>query len=117
MWKTPLTPTEFRFSSARTFQVWRYVVSHKQLLLRSNKEQGRHTTRVEVYFKNVRSMDVPTTMVGLTVEPLGDGSFKLSGVDWVGSVEAGGAWAVEDDGEYGDASTFMPDEGPTGVPA
>ena len=53
-------------SSDRLFQVWRYTVSHHQLLLRSNKTDG-DGTRLEVLFKDVSFMAVPSLMRGLEV--------------------------------------------------
>ena len=43
------------FVSDRFFQIWRYTVSHRQLLLRSTKSDVAHT-RIEILFKDVSLM-------------------------------------------------------------
>lgn len=97
---------EFTFVSPRKFSVWVYTVSHSQLLLRSTKQYANAATRVDVLFKGVDAMDVPTLMHGLTVNLVGANSFALSGDGWAGSVKALGCWAAEDEGEYFDESPF-----------
>jgi hypothetical protein len=54
------------FVSPRTFRIWLYTVTHGTLLLRSVKEPGL-PTRVDVIFKPVRYVRMPTTLVGLAV--------------------------------------------------
>ena len=58
--------TERLFESRRQFQLWRYVVSHGQLLLRSNPS-SRHKSRIEVLFKGVEWLNLPTTLNGLAI--------------------------------------------------
>jgi hypothetical protein len=92
------------YRSVRRFQMWRYEVGHKQLLLRSVKREGA-TSRVDVLFKNVHAVHLPTSMDGLTIVRSGE-RFALSGSDWNGHVDAGACFVAEDDGEYFDPSPF-----------
>lgn len=55
------------FESERPFQMWRYSVGHSMLLLRSTKDE-QHDTRVDVLFKRVERLDLPTVCQGLTIE-------------------------------------------------
>jgi len=48
------------------FQVWGYSVGMRRLLLRSTKGEAAKT-RVDVFFQNVKAMDVTTQMNGLAV--------------------------------------------------
>jgi hypothetical protein len=54
------------FASERLFQTWRYTVSHRQLLLRSNKTNAANT-RIEILFKNVSLMLIGQIFRGLTI--------------------------------------------------
>ena len=92
------------FESARRFQMWRYDVSHAQLLLRSVKSEG-HDSRVDVLFKNVRSINLPTSFTGLRINRDGN-QFTVSGAEWSGEVIAGACFHAEDSGEYFDPSPF-----------
>jgi hypothetical protein len=92
------------FTSDRDFQMWRYTVSHGQLLLRSVRTDV-HSTRVDVLFKNVSWLDLPSTFTGLTITQ-GDERFALTGRDWHGSVTAGACFTAEDEGAYDDPSPF-----------
>jgi hypothetical protein len=74
------------FSSSRSFQVWRYVVSHRQLLLRSSRTP-EVTTRLELLFKNVSAIKLPTHLDALRVRELHDGPSEA--VAELGSVERG----------------------------
>ena len=89
---------EFEFESDRHFQIWKYGVSHAQLLLRSVKDAA-HSTRIDVLFVNVKRLDLPTSLNGLRIERADD-HFRLCGSDWQGSVVAGNFAHAEDDGEY-----------------
>jgi hypothetical protein len=51
---------------SRRFQMWTYTVGHKTLLLRSPKATGL-STRVDILFKNVAAIQLPTTMEGLAI--------------------------------------------------
>jgi hypothetical protein len=96
------TPAD-RFTSERDFQVWAYTVGHGQLLLRSTKSEAV-ATRVDVVFKNVRHVDLPTSMTGLHIEKAGERRYLLGGADWSGEVDAGVMVVAEDDGSYEDPS-------------
>ena len=93
------------FRSERRFQVWKYTVSHSMLLLRSTKTD-QHPTRIDVLFKPVKRLDIPTVFDGLTVERSGEDLFTLSGAGWSGTVEAVTMALAEDEGEYFDESPF-----------
>ena len=110
--------------SLRTFQLWRYVVGHGQLLLRSNPTSGQGT-RVEVLFKDVRAIKLPTLIDGLVVrEPsereamvISEETGELESHDCKffvvdagqvhGYVVAGFMTTNEDDGNYADPSALL----------
>jgi hypothetical protein len=50
----------------RMVQVWSYTASHGQLLLRATKDRD-NPTRVDVLFKGVGAMQLPSVMQSLTV--------------------------------------------------
>ena len=66
-----------KYDSKRGFQMWLYEVGHSQLLLRSVKDDA-HSTRVDILFKSVDSLHLPTNMVGLTISRRDEG-FRMSG--------------------------------------
>lgn len=106
------------FSSAREFRLWLYTVGHKTLLLRSVKNASA-STRIDLVFKPVERLSLPTTLDGIdlriipmsalppsTHESTNRTAFSLSGGtldSWI--VSETWAWH-EDDGEYGDPSYF-----------
>jgi hypothetical protein len=92
------------FESDRHFQIWRYEVGHAQLLLRSVKGD-QHSSRVDVLFKAVEAIDLPTRFDGLEIERDGD-QFAMSGAGWSGRVIAGACFQAEDAGEYYSPSPF-----------
>ena len=99
------------FDPTRTFQMWRYNVSHAQLLLRSTKDD-RVATRIDVLFKGVRMVKLPTTMTALEVmgsHPAGgeDRRYTVRFAGGEGYVVAAVAAVVEDDGEYHEPSAFV----------
>ena len=94
------------FLSDRKFQLWRYTVSHGQLLLRSTKDDD-HPTRVDVLFKNVHAIDLPASMDGLHIHKVGPQSYRLRGNDWEGQVQAGVLAVAEDEGSYLDPSPLF----------
>ena len=53
-------------TSARTFQVWRYNVGHKTLLIRSGKDV-EHPTRIDLVIVNVIAMKLLTSFHGFTI--------------------------------------------------
>jgi hypothetical protein len=111
-------------SFQRRFQMWMYVVGHKQLLLRSTKDVI-NPTRVDVLFANVGAIDLPTAFDGLTIaeappeetdrlrlEPgaknrlVGRKMYLIAGSDFSGYVIAGSATWHEDELEYHEKSHF-----------
>ena len=114
-------------SYSRRFQLWSHTVSHGQLLLRSTNgsEHGTHTTQVDVLFKNVGMISIPTLFDGLTVisvsldELVADGPavtarssqgrkcFRLEGDDCRGSIIASVVAWSEEDAEYYDESKLL----------
>lgn len=112
----------FPKSFARTFSVWRYVVGHSQLLLRSPKTEEL-STRVDVGFKNVDYVQLPTLMTSLAIrvgspEDLPEDLrnvlnlrnqqvYVLDAGGVKGLVVAGYAAWGEDDGEYEQPSIVL----------
>jgi hypothetical protein len=103
MTSTPAVPVD-SYASDRHFQVWHYQVGHSQLLLRSVKGTD-HDSRIDVLFKAVHAIQLPTSFDGLTIDRHAD-AFALAGRDWTGSVVAGSCFQAEDDGEHYDPSPF-----------
>lgn len=99
-------------------------MGHKRLLLRSVKS-SEAPTRVDVLFKNVAKLSLPTTLKGLIVEPasvevvrtLAHGSesfpmedrtmFLIRGDGYDGYVVAGAMAHLEDIGEYDEESRLL----------
>jgi hypothetical protein len=50
----------------RSFQVWLYTVSHAQLLLRSNRTSSIET-RIDILFKDVGEIHLPTKINDLVI--------------------------------------------------
>lgn len=111
-------------NSDREFQVWKYTVSHGQLLLRSTKSPDC-STRIDVLFKGVSEFHLPASFVGLSITDASDSEvrilctlrktpslqkdvrvFKLQGKDFLGYVAALAVFCHEDEGEYYDPSFF-----------
>jgi len=110
-------------NSSRHFQIWEYTVGHAQLLLRSPKTADL-PTRIDVLFKNVGAIQLPTNLDSLRISEgiEGEGTglalgtnakitkdrkiFVVRGSDFVGYVIAGAMASHEDDGEYHDPSFF-----------
>lgn len=119
------------FTFDRRFQIWAYVVSHAQLLLRSNKS-NEYLTRVEILFKGVQMIDLPTQFKGLDIREVSDMEawqrrgnrasnlpnvyklFQVAGADFSGAVIASAIFCHEDRGEYCDPSYFR-DSFPNGL--
>jgi hypothetical protein len=114
----------FPRSFNRVFEVWAYSVSHAKLLLRSTKSD-EHATRIDLGFKNVRYIQLPTLLSDLSVhidsvedlnpsvrascDTKGVSIFVLQADQAVGYVVAGyGGW-IEDDREYDAPSELFPD--------
>ncbi len=114
----------------RHFQVWAYSVSMRRLLLRSTKsvssDRENFTTRIDVYFQNVKAMNLPTSMDGLVITHaergaavrisdetrlLPDDSTKFFDIECSrrkGFVVASLAVETEDEGEYNEPNRFWP---------
>lgn len=112
------------YESPRTFQTWRYTVSHRQLLLWSTKEDGG-ATRVEILFKNVAAMKIAPVYEGIRIsEATGEdrsaiveelGLSERNQHVWIvesprfrGYVAAGAVVTHEDEREYNEPSSFTP---------
>ena len=108
----------------RDFQIWKYTVGHAQLLLRSTKPP-KCPTRIDVFFKNVGAIHVPTSFKQLSIigasaheavkmKVLDCSSvvgghrklFLIRGSDFEGYVVAGIVVWHEDQGEYHEPSYF-----------
>lgn len=105
------------------FQVWKYTVGHAQLLLRSTKSPD-FPTRIDVFFKGVRELHLPTVCVGLLIAEASEADvrtlcslwqspsfkdikvFRVKGKDFLGYVAALTVACHEDDGEYNTPSFF-----------
>ncbi len=57
------------YESQRTFKVWDYNVSHKQLLLRSPLTNGE-INNIDIVFWGVEFISIPTIMDGLVLRKL-----------------------------------------------
>lgn len=108
----------------RIFQIWKYDVGHSQLLLRSVKGD-KYETRLDVLFKGVDLLHIPTHFSGLriaeiTKEEFGtlnyslglsddseDRYFRLEGDGWRGAVVASSLFWIEEDAEYYDESKLF----------
>jgi hypothetical protein len=53
-------------SFQRRFEAWLYIAGHGQLLLRSNRSE-KFSSRIDVLFKDVATMSLPTLFDGLSV--------------------------------------------------
>jgi hypothetical protein len=111
------------FSSPRLFEVWSYTVSHRQLLIRSNKSNS-FPTRLEVLFKDVSFMSLPPAMNGMSVikcrklDPklpafLRSASsskpwYRIDAEGLVGYVAAGAFVTHEDELEFHEPSGLLP---------
>ena len=103
------------------FQWWSYTVSHGQLLLRSTSSSKR-STQVDVLFKDVVAVELPTSFDNIEVleaettdEPSrvalpsgGRKRFLIRGRDVNGYVIAGAVHHVEGEQSHGDASPLIP---------
>jgi hypothetical protein len=113
-------------NSKRFFQLWSYSVSHSELLFRSTKST-ENPTRIDVLFKGVKEVHLPTTSMGLSITEASDADirrlctsrqspsfgkdlkvFTVQGSDFVGYIAALIALCHEDEGEYHEPSFFAP---------
>ena len=108
---------------SRRFQMWEYTVGHGQLLLRSPKTTGL-STRIDILFKNVAAVHLPTILDGLAVSEATEGErselhvqvdpsrlegrkvFVVRGSNFMGYVVAGIVASHEDEREYHEPSRF-----------
>lgn len=104
------------------FQWWLYNVTHGQLLLRSTSTSSpARGTQVDVLFKDVNSVSLPTVFEDLEVlESEGDfippivGSvggrkvYVIRASDVEGFIVAGAAFHVEGQGHHNDPSPLIP---------
>ena len=115
--------SEAIISFQRTFEVWLYSVSHGQLLLRSNRSE-KFSTRIDVLFKDVAAMALPTVFDGLSVAEAATNElhdlniqlgalpiqnrkiFTIRGANFRGYVVAGAVFWHEDEGYHFDESYF-----------
>jgi hypothetical protein len=110
------------FRSKRLFQVWRYTVSHRQLLLRSNKVSPE-TRRIEILFKDVSFMQIGPSFRGLEIticDPHAISDLKtlnleigtrslylLRGEGFRGFIAAGSMTVHEDEREHNEPSALL----------
>ncbi len=116
---------------SRLFQLWAYTVSHGSLLLRSTKTDD-DPTRVDVLFRNVKALDLPTVLHGVSVAVAGPDAtarvaaatglapdddtvfFEVATRNCTGYVVAGAVSSDEDTREFHEASRYWPAmNGPT----
>lgn len=108
----------------RRFQIWRYEVGHRQLLLRSVPGAGA-STQLDVLFKNVTAIKLPTLLEGLRIEQVPDVAartairdvratqepgqhvFTVDGANYVGYVVGGIVVTDEWSGDYLDESRLL----------
>jgi len=119
-------PTEV-FNSRRSFQIWKYTVGHSQLLLRSTKSPD-FPTRIDVFFKGVKEIHLPTSFTGLSITEASQADIQklcilqthpsmgsdlkylqIQGVGFLGYVMALIVVWHEDSGEYDEPSFFAKD--------
>ena len=108
----------------RKFKVWLYEIGHGQLLLRSTKDE-HHPTQVDILFKGVALMQIPTLFSKLVISemserefqsldlstglfPLGERKcFKLEGDNWQGVIVAGYVGWLEEDASHSAESKLI----------
>ena len=111
------------FDSHRSFRMWSYRVGHNLLLLRSVKSE-QEPTRVDVLFKPVAALNLPSEFRGLrirdadadeaaSIRSVAGGSwieehrlFIVEGGEFTGWVLAAAVAHAEDNGEYSDPSSL-----------
>src|SRR5579885_2951466 len=105
------------------FQIWKYTVSHSELLLRRTRSEGteykKFKTRVDVFFKPVAYLQLPSGFNGLKLEEMEPGEidlpyklkrdekiFRLTGENYIGYVVAYLALWDEAEKSFSDPSKF-----------
>lgn len=113
------------FDSRRYFKIWKYLVSHKQLLLRS-VPTDLELCRVEVLFRNVYALKTTTELDTFTIrdpsskesleieQELGADIFELAlhafvieSTSFKGYVVASDVSMAEDEGDYKTQSSLL----------
>ncbi len=113
------------FQSQRHFKIWKYLISHGQLLMRSVPTDVERN-RIEVLFRNVVAMSTTTELDNLTIrepsEPelltirgqIGTAASQLGGTAFVietststGYIVASDFATAEDDGDYRTPSSLL----------
>lgn len=113
------------YESKRTFKVWDYNVSHKQLLLRSPRTDG-DIENIDIIFWGVEVVSIPTTFSGLSLHKLpsnelGDclksgtqcsevPAFKLESIGFHGLVRAAGCKILTNQLDIFDSSLVYADQ-------
>lgn len=108
----------------RKFLIWKYSPSHSQLLLRSGKDD-QHKTLIDILFKGVDLIHIPTHFHRFRIteiskeefkalhlsigssDDLEDRYFQVEGDGWKGFVVASSFFWIEEDAEYNDASRLF----------
>ena len=108
------------FECSGRFQWWSYTVSHGQLLLRSTKSRQRDT-QVDVLFKDVVFVSIPTSLENIEILEADDADrptglelekdrkiFVVRGTDFSGFVAAAVVLHAEGTGAHNDPSPLVP---------
>lgn len=108
---------EVRFN--RTFQVWRYTVSHAQVLLRATKS-AESPTRIDILFKDVSVLCLSTILASPTISTTARAipgldpellenrvTYTVTCANFSGFVVAASIASVEDEGEFYDPTSLM----------
>lgn len=120
-----LRSTDSLDGHGRLFQVWDYTVGHGQLLLRSVR-QDQYPTRIDILFKDVAYLSLPTVFRLASIGPAdswdgddglidGRAAYALHADPQDGVVVAGVMFVVEDELSHNDPSPFAPSLHPSAV--
>lgn len=108
----------------RSFRLWHYRASHRQLVIRSLHTES-YPTQVDILFKNVQAVHLPTEMIGFIVRKAGadealtiqdsagvghfadEHVFVVDGDGYRGFVIASAMNSTEYDGEFSDLSPLL----------
>jgi hypothetical protein len=109
------------FQSDRFFELWKFTVSHGQLLLRANKTNVLRT-RVEILFKGVLVLNLPARLKGLSIdaerrsevhdtlgslEIEGRNFYRIATADFTGYAVAAAFFVHEDDLDFEAPSALL----------
>jgi len=81
----------------RTFKMWDFYISHSQLLLRS-PSTVTHPKNIDIIFKDVDYVELPTTLFGLDVVEAGLQDYRKAEQVMDGPVAAERVFAIETKG-------------------